>query len=325
MRCLVTGAAGFIGSHLCEGLLRDGADVVGVDAFIPYYPRSVKEMNLAELRGNSRFTFHELDLREADLTGVLDGVEVIFHMAAMPGLLASWSRFDMYMTCNLQGTQRLLQAACAAEHTPQFIHGSTSSIYGSHVLGDEETKPNPVSPYGITKLAAEHLVQTYGERFGLPTTVLRYFSVYGPRQRPDMGYYLFIDGILNERPITIFGTGNQLRGNTYVDDVVRATMLAHECFTPGSIYNIGGAEEVSANHALALLQDIIGKKALTEYGPERPGEQTRALADTRRAREQLGFAPMTPLRDGLEAQVNWQRGLLNGEIARNMSLSLRTT
>ena len=310
MRCMVTGAAGFIGSHLCEALLLDGADVVGVDAFIPYYPRAVKESNLAQARQHPRFTFHELDLREDDLSEALEGVEIIFHVAAMPGLLASWSRFDMYMSCNLQATQRLLQAASATGQVRQFIHGSTSSVYGSLVLGDEQTKPQPVSPYGITKLAAEHLVQVYGEQFGMPTSILRYFSVYGPRQRPDMGYHIFVESILKDRPITIFGSGEQLRGNTYVSDIVRATLLASQRFQHGSIYNIGGAEEVSANQALALLEDIIGKKAIVQHGPTRPGEQSRALADMTRAREVLGYTPTTPLRAGLEAQVAWQRELV---------------
>ena len=306
MRCMVTGAAGFIGSHLSEALLSDGHEVVGIDAFIPYYPRAIKEANLAQARQSSSFVFHELDLREDDLSAALDGVEVIFHLAAMPGLLASWSRFDLYMTCNLQATQRLLQAARTA-HVRQFIHGSTSSIYGGLVLGDEETTPQPISPYGITKLAAERLVQVYGEQFDMPTSILRYFSVYGPRQRPDMGYHIFIGNILQGRPITIFGSGDQLRGNTYVGDIVRATQLASERFQPGSVYNIGGAEEVSANQALALIEDIIGKKAIVEHGPVRPGEQSRALADMTRARERLGFSPTTPLRQGLEAQIAWQR------------------
>lgn len=313
VRCMVTGAAGFIGSHLCEALLRDGDEVVGIDAFIPYYPRDVKESNLASLRSQPKFSFHELDLREDDLAPVLDGVEVVYHLAAMPGLLASWSRFDLYMTCNLQATQRLLQAACASGRIKQFIHGSTSSVYGSYVLGDEDSKPQPVSPYGITKLAAEHLVQVYGAQFGLPTSILRYFSVYGPRQRPDMGYYIFIESILRQRPITVFGDGEQLRGSTYVDDIVRATQLAHERFQPGSIYNVGGADEVSANQVLALLEEIIGRKAVIQHGPARPGEQSRALADMTRARERLGFTPQSPMRDGLAAQVAWQRQLARVE------------
>jgi nucleoside-diphosphate-sugar epimerase len=308
MRVLVTGAAGFIGSHLCDGLLAEGHEVVGLDAFIPYYPRAVKEQNLQTARAHSRFTFYELDLRRDDLAAPLEGVEVIFHLAAMGGLLVSWRDFDSYMTCNIQATQRLLEAARRAGTVRQFIHASTSSIYGSNVTGPETTPPHPVSPYGITKLAAEQLVRTYHEQFGLPATILRYFSVYGPRQRPDMGYYIFIDQILHGRPITIWGDGNQLRGNTYVGDIVRATILAQRRFSPGAIYNIGGAEEISANRVISLLETIIGQRAIVEHGPARPGEQVRALADTALAREQLGFTPQMPLRDGLAAQVAWQRG-----------------
>lgn len=308
VRCLVTGAAGFIGSHLCEALLAEGYDVVGLDAFIPYYPRAVKERNVAGLLETPRFTFHELDLRTDDLAPALEDVEIVFHIAAMGGLLLSWTNFELYMTCNIEATQRLLEASRIAGGVGQFIYASTSSIYGGNVTGPETTKPQPVSPYGITKLAAEHLVTTYERQFGLPSTILRYFSVYGPRQRPDMGYYIFIDSILNGRPITIFGDGNQLRGNTYVADIARATIAAHRLFEPGAIYNIGGSEERSANQVIGLLEEIIGRKAIIEHGSARPGEQRRALADTTLAQERLGFTPMTPLRDGLRAQVEWQGG-----------------
>ena len=308
MRVLVTGAAGFIGSHLCDGLLAEGHEVVGLDAFIPYYPRAVKEQNLRTAQAHPRFTFYESDLRADPLDGPLEGVEAIFHLAAMGGLLVSWRDFDSYMTCNIQATQRLLEAARRAGTVRQFIHASTSSIYGSNVTGPETTPPHPVSPYGITKLAAEQLVRTYHEQFGLPATIPRYFSVYGPRQRPDMGYYIFIDHILHGQPITIWGDGNQLRGNTYVGDIVRATILAQQRFIPGTIYNIGGAEEISANQVIGLLETIIGQRAIVAHGPARPGEQVRALADTGLAREQLGFTPQMPLRDGLAAQVAWQHG-----------------
>ncbi len=308
MRVLVTGAAGFIGSHLCEGLLAEGHEVAGLDAFIPYYPRAVKEQNLQTARRHPRFTFYECDLRTDPLPAVLDGVEAIFHLAAMGGLLVSWRDFDSYMTCNIQATQRLLEAARQAGTVKQIIHASTSSIYGSNVTGPETTPPHPVSPYGITKVAGEQLVRTYHEQFGLEATILRYFSVYGPRQRPDMGYYIFIDHLLHGRPITVWGDGNQLRGNTYVGDIVRATILAQQRFIPGAIYNVGGAEEISANQVIGLLEEIIGTRAIIEHGPARPGEQVRALADTTLARQQLGFTPQMPLRDGLTAQVAWQRG-----------------
>jgi UDP-glucuronate 4-epimerase len=309
MAILVTGAAGFIGSHLCEALLAAGHEVVALDAFIPYYPRTVKERNLRGLRSQPGFTFYESDLRSDDLAPALAGVDSVFHVAAMGGLLVSWTNFDLYMTCNIQATQRLLEAVRRQGQVTRFLYTSTSSVYGSYVTGPETSLTQPVSPYGITKLAAEHLVQTYAQQFGVPATILRYFSVYGPRQRPDMGYYIFIDSILHDRPITVYGDGSQLRANTYVADVVRATMLAHERFQPGAIYNIGGAEEISATQGIELLQELIGKRAHIEYGPARPGEQQRTLADTTRAREHLGFVPSTPLRAGLQAQVAWQREL----------------
>jgi UDP-glucuronate 4-epimerase len=236
-------------------------------------------------------------------------VDTIFHLAAMGGLLLSWTNFDLYMTCNIQGTQRLLEAVRKTGTVRKFVHASTSSVYGADVTGPETTTPRPVSPYGITKLAAEHLVLTYDRQFDVPSTVLRYFSVYGPRQRPDMGYYIFIDSILHGKPITVFGDGNQLRGNTYATDIARATMLAAERFERGSIYNLGGSEEISANQVIALLEEITGKKADIRYGPERPGEQSRALADTTLARERLGFTPRMPLREGLARQVDWQSRL----------------
>jgi nucleoside-diphosphate-sugar epimerase len=307
MTYLVTGAAGFIGSHLCEALVASGGRVVGLDAFVPYYPRALKEINLGDLRAQPGFVFHECDLRTDDLRPVLDGVEVVFHLAAMPGLLASWTHFDAYMTCNIQATQRLLEATRAVGSVRQLIYASTSSVYGSYVAGPEEMPPAPVSPYGITKLAAEHLVQTHHRQFGLPATILRYFSVYGPRQRPDMGYHIFVDSILRDRPITVFGDGAQRRGNTYIADIVRATLLAHERFQPGAIYNLGGGEEVTTLQVVGLLEELIGKRALVRHGPARPGEQARALADTTRARERLGWAARTSLREGLAEQVAWQR------------------
>jgi UDP-glucuronate 4-epimerase len=323
VRCLVTGAAGFIGSHVCEALLDAGHEVVGLDSFVPYYPRAVKEANLVAIAahpraGGGRFVFVEHDLRAEDgapLAVALEGTAWVFHLAAMGGLLPSWTDFDAYMTCNVQATQRLLEAVRQAGGTgvgagvQRFVHASTSSVYGDYVTGPEETPCRPVSPYGITKLAAEHLVRTYDEQLGVPATILRLFSVYGPRQRPEMGYYQFVERILRGRPILVHGDGDQLRGNTYVGDVARATLLAAERFERGAVYNVGGAEEVSANQVIALLEELTGRRASVAHGPPRPGEQRRALADTRRARERLGFVPQTPLREGLAAQVAWQRAL----------------
>lgn len=294
---------------MCETLLASGHEVIGLDAFIPYYPREIKEGNLGAFRDHDNFTFYELDLRTDDLAPALDGVDTVFHLAAMGGLVLSWMRFELYMTCNILATQRLLEAVRVAGSVKQFIYSSTSSIYGADVTGAETTTPHPVSPYGITKLAAEHLVQTYDRQFDVPSTILRYFSVYGPRQRPDMGYYIFIDSILHGKPITVFGDGNQLRGNTYATDIARATELAHLNFRRGAVYNLGGSEEISANQVISLLEGITEKKADVRYAPPRPGEQSRTLADTTLARQYLGFAPQVPLMEGLTNQVNWQREL----------------
>ena len=306
MRCLVTGAAGFIGSHLAERLVRDGHTVWGLDCFIPYYPREVKERNLAWLRNQPTFHFTDLDLRSADLRGLPDGIEVIFHLAAMPGLSASWTQFDLYMTCNLLATQRLLETARGSADLRAFIHASTSSVYGREAVGDESAKLKPVSPYGVTKLAAERLALAYHEVYGLPTIVLRYFSVYGPRQRPDMGMHIFIERILRGEPIVVFGDGEQTRGNTYVADCVTATLLAAERGQPGVEYNVGGGEARSVNWVIRTIAELAGRPAQVEYGPPRPGDQAHTLADISRARRALRFEPTTPLRQGLAEQVAWQ-------------------
>ncbi|OUC08062.1 nucleotide sugar epimerase, partial [Litorilinea aerophila] len=218
--CLVTGAAGFVGSHLCEQLIARGHRVIGVDAFIPYYPRPLKEHNLAHLQGAPLFSFHELDLRTADLAPLCREADVIFHLAAMAGLLRSWREFDTYMSCNILATQRLLDAA-RQEGIEHFIHISTSSVYGRFATGDEESPLAPISPYGITKLAAEHLCQAYAENFGLAVTILRLFSVYGPRQRPEMGYNIFIRKIHNDELITNDGDGNDRRSKHLIADCVQ--------------------------------------------------------------------------------------------------------
>ncbi len=307
MRCLVTGAAGFIGSHLAEALLAEGHSVIGVDCFTDYYPRPIKEANLARLRETPSFTFYDADLRSANLAPMVDGVDVIFHEAAMAGLLRSWTEFESYMTCNLLATQRLLEASRGAG-VGHFVHASTSSVYGREATGDETHPLNPVSPYGVTKLAAENLVRSYGETFGVPFTMLRYFSVYGPRQRPDMGIYILIDAVLNGKPMTIFGDGEQTRGNTYVSDAVGANLLAVAHGPTGEAFNIGGGSNISWNRTIALVEGIVGRPLQRVPGPPRPGGQRHALADTSKAHTVLGWQPTVDIETGLRAQVEWQRG-----------------
>ena len=307
-KVLVTGAAGFIGSHLCEALLADGHEVVGLDAFVPYYPRPIKEDNLKTVRANPLFHFLEADLRTADLKAAVAGCETIFHLAAMAGLMKSWSEFSLYATCNVEGTQRLLDAARDTK-CPHLIHVSTSSVYGKEAVAAEDAPLEPFSPYGITKLAAENLCRAYEANFGLPITILRYFSVYGPRQRPDMAYNILIRGLMKGEPFTMFGDGEQTRSNTFVADCVQATMLAAKKRDAalGQVFNIGGGEVVSLNEVIKRLEAMTGKKAVIERKPARPGDQKHTAAHIEKAKRLLGYNPATRVTDGLKAQVEWQR------------------
>jgi nucleoside-diphosphate-sugar epimerase len=305
MKCLVTGAAGFIGSHLSERLLHDGHQVVGVDAFIPYYPRPLKEANLFPVLGHERYTFQEIDLRSDPLDELVAETDVIFHLAAMPGLTRSWTDFDLYAGCNLTATRRLLEAVRHVPTLKRFLYASTSSVYGRYGSGDEALPTRPISPYGVTKLAAENLCRAY-EDFDLPLVVLRYFSVYGPRQRPEMGYHLFIEALLQGRPITVYGDGLQVRGNTYVDDCVAATVAAVDA-PAGEVYNVGGGEAVSVWEILAKLESITGRHAQIRHEPARPGDQRYTFADTTKLARHLGWRPRTTLDDGLARQVAWHR------------------
>jgi nucleoside-diphosphate-sugar epimerase len=306
MKCLVTGAAGFIGSHLCERLLHAGHPVVGLDAFIPYYPRAAKEANLAGLRGLPQFHFHARDLRTDPLDDLLEDVEAVFHLAAMPGLDRSWTDFDLYSSCNLQGTQRLLEAVRARTGLRRFLYMSTSSVYGRYGTGDELLPTRPISPYGVTKLAAENLCRAHFEEHGLPLVVLRYFSVYGPRQRPDMGYHRFIQSLLLGQPVTVYGDGHQSRGNTYIDDCIEATLRSLEA-PPGEIYNVGGGETASVWEILAKLEKLLGCRAQVQRQPARPGDQRFTGADTTRIQRHLGWQARVGLDEGLARQVAWQQ------------------
>lgn len=307
MRILVTGAAGFIGSHLCERLLALGHEVVGLDAFIPYYPRPLKERNLTEATKNPRYLFHSLDLRSDDLRVAVDDVDTIFHLAAMPGLVASWTDFDLYQSCNFTGTQRLLEAIKGSKSLKRFVYGSTSSVYGKFASGDESLPTKPVSPYGVSKLAGELLAKAHLEIFGTPVVALRFFSVYGPRQRPDMAYNIFIKSLLAGTPITVYGDGQQVRGNTYVADCVEA-IIASTNAQVGETYNIGGGEMVSVLDVLGKLERIAGKKFVVKMEPGRIGDQRHTFADTTKLRRHLNWEPKTTLDEGLAKQFEWQRG-----------------
>ena len=304
MKIVVTGAAGFIGSTLSEALVAAGHEVIGLDAFIDYYPRPMKEANLAGLSGAAGFRFEELDLRTAELDRWLDGADAVIHEAAMAGLMRSWTDLELYTSCNILATNRLIEAAMRTG-IRRFVLASTSSVYGREAVGDEDNPLEPSSPYGITKLAAEKLVLAHAAISGFPGTIIRYFSIYGPRQRPDMAYHRFIEAMLDGKPITVFGDGEQTRSNTYVDDAVRGTMLALEHGAAGGIYNIGGGKTVTLNEAIGLIAGHLGVEPVIEREPARPGDQRHTSADIGRARSVLGYEPSVEPDDGLARQVAW--------------------
>ena len=307
MKCVVTGAGGFIGSHLCEELLRRGDEVLGLDAFVPYYPRKIKEQNLSAALSHPRFQFQCLDLRHDPVAEPITQAEIVYHLAAMPGLVKSWTDFDEYWTCNVQATQRLLETfRTSGGKLRRFIYVSTSSVYGKFSSGDEALPTRPISPYGVTKLAGEHLCRAYADAYHLPIVFLRYFSVYGPRQRPDMGYCRFIRALLERQPIVVYGDGQQVRGNTYVSDCVTATLAAVEA-RPGEVYNIGGGETATVWEIIRKLEAIAGYSAAIRQEAARPGDQRQTFADTTKLQNHFGWAAKVKLDEGLARQWEWQK------------------
>jgi nucleoside-diphosphate-sugar epimerase len=309
MRYLVTGCAGFIGSHLTDRLLADGHEVVGVDAFTDYYDRSAKERNLIGARRSPRFELAEGELTTLSLDHILEGVDVVFHQAAQAGVRASWgSRFATYTQLNVLATQHLLEACTQLPALMRFVFASSSSVYGNvtSLPVSEEVTPRPVSPYGVTKLAAEHLCLLYHANFGLPVVALRYFTVYGARQRPDMAFHRFIRAAFAGEPLTIHDDGLQTRDFTHVSDVVRANLLAaqHDVAI-GRVYNIAGGSRVTVRHVLTMLEEEIGREFRVSYGPAQAGDVRDTYAGITRARRDLGYEPAVDLASGLRDEVKW--------------------
>jgi UDP-glucuronate 4-epimerase len=305
MTALVTGVAGFIGSHLAERLLDDGVQVRGVDRLSSYYDPSLKRGNLAPLLTREGFEFVEGSLLELDPATMLESVEVVYHLAGQPGVRVSWGRqFDIYVEDNILSTQRLLEAA-RERSLQRFVLASSSSIYGDaeHFPTTESELPAPVSPYGVTKLAAEHLGRLYHRGCGVPTVALRYFTIFGPRQRPDMAFSRFIRAGLEGKSIEIFGDGLQERDFTYVDDAVEATIAAGTDGQPGSVYNIAGGNHATVDRVLAILGDLVGEPLAVERLDAVVGDARKTGADISRAREELGYEPRTSLEQGLARQL----------------------
>jgi len=312
VRALVTGAAGFIGSTLTDRLLERGVEVVGIDCFTDYYPRALKEGNLATARRSSRFRFVEDDLLTTDLDALLDGVTHIFHLAAQAGVRKSWGRdFDVYVSNNISATQRLLEA-CAGRPVERIVYASTSSVYGDDaaIPMREDQRLQPVSPYGVSKLAAEHLGHLYHVNHGVPFVALRYFTVYGPRQRPDMGFHRFLSAVMDGRPLARYGDGEQTRDFTFVADAVAATMAAGTSGVPGRVYNIGGGSRVTVNRVFEIIGDVVGRPVTIDQQPSQKGDMRDTFADSSRAQADLGFSPSHSLEEGLKAECAWLAQLL---------------
>lgn len=308
MRVVVTGACGFIGSHLCDRLLEAGHEVVGIDGYVAFYPREMKERNIAGARRSDRFRLHEgLIERTADLPSLLKGSAAIYHLAAQAGVRASWGEdFAGYVEHNVLGTQKLLEAAVQAG-VPRMIYASSSSVYGdvSELPLRESMALSPVSPYGVTKLAAEHLVHLYGKASGLSVTSLRFFTVYGPRQRPDMAFHRFLKAVRDAQPITLYGDGEQTRDFTFIADLIDVLQCSLVQGRPGLVYNVGGGQRISVLKVLEAIAGVTGRQVRIDRQEGQKGDMRDTLADTALAARDLGFIPKTPLATGLKAEWEW--------------------
>jgi len=307
VKAFVTGTAGFVASHLVERLLEHGAEVIGLDCFTDYYARELKEVNLRGFRHHERFRFVESRLQDAPLDELLADRTHVFHLAAQAGVRKSWGAdFAVYTACNVEATQVLLEA-CARTELEKVVYASSSSVYGdtAHIPMHERHRPQPVSPYGVTKLAAEHLCYLYWIAHRVPTVSLRYFTVYGPRQRPDMAFNRFLKAIVADRPIPLFGDGEQTRDFTFVADAVAATHAAAIHGAPGDVYNIGGGSRVSMNQVLELMAACTGRTPRVDRQEVQKGDMRDTYADTSAARGALGFAPTVTLAEGLDAEYRW--------------------
>ena len=303
MKMLVTGGAGFIGSHLVDKLLEQGYEVIGIDCFTDYYSREIKEKNILSALNHKNFELIAEDILEMER---YPEVDYVFHLAAQAGVRASWGKsFEIYTRKNIEATQRLLEFY--KEHEiKKIVYASSSSVYGDAELPmKEETILKPVSPYGVTKLAGENLCYLYWKNYGVPVTSLRYFTVYGPGQRPDMAIHKFVSAILNGEEITVYGNGAQTRDFTFVDDIVEATILAAKGNIVGEVFNVGGGSRISVNELIGIMENIIGRKAKVKYVAKQKGDVRDTLADITKTTRLLKWTPKIKIDEGLRRQIKW--------------------
>ncbi|MBS9375449.1 NAD-dependent epimerase/dehydratase family protein [Rhodococcus sp. B50] len=316
MKAIVTGAAGFIGHTLVKRLLGEGYDVVGVDCFTDYYNTDIKRRNIDAIPDKNNFTLVEADLRTVDLRSLLSDAEVIFHQAGQPGVRKSWGNdFLHYTEMNINATQRLLEAAREVKKLKRLVYASSSSVYGdAEAYPTKETDlPRPVSPYGVSKLAAENLCSLYAKNFGIPVTSLRYFTVYGPGQRPDMAFTRFLRSAIDRSTISIFGDGTQIRDFTYVDDIVNANLMCSQAAEdPGSIYNVAGGSSASVNDVLKVIEEISKSPLNVEYVTSVVGDVKRTGGDIKSISSSVGWEPKVDLRSGLKRHWEWAQSVYRG-------------
>jgi UDP-glucuronate 4-epimerase len=322
---VVTGVAGFVGSHLAEALLDGGRAVLGIDCLTDYYDRREKAANLGELLGRDGFCFVDRDLREGDLAELLRGADVVYHQAGQPGVRLSWSSgFPDYVGHNVLATQRLLEAALEVG-CPRVVYASSSSVYGERASfpSRERDVPHPHSPYGVTKLAAEHLCSLYADNWGLSTVSLRYFTVYGPRQRPEMAIRRLVDAAVTGDRFAVYGDGSQVRDFTFVADVVAANVLAGSAdVPPGTVLNVSGGASIRLDDLVRLVEDLAGSSVRLEHQAGKPGDVARTGGSADEVRRMLGWQPATALEDGIAAQLAWARRRLGDPAPPSRALAV---